>query len=199
MNPRGFPIPLLVAAAVALLLVGGGIVFIISRPSPPPPSSVPQPPAPPTPAPLPPPPRTPAPPPSQIPPPETVGGQTPTLTPPPPPPPAASPLSAPPPLPPPPPPPPQVHALTLEADDYGFYPQSQTSVPRGAVVELTFRVRETNVYFGGLDFRSQKFNTQPVKPGGTVTVAFTADVPFAFSSYWPLSSVLKATGQVTVE
>jgi len=87
--------------------------------------------------------------------------------------------------------------LTLEADDYGFYPAGSIMVPRGANVKLTFKVRNSNVYYGGLDFRSSKFRTAAVKPGESATVEFIADEPFGFSSYWPVSEVLKASGKIT--
>ena len=89
--------------------------------------------------------------------------------------------------------------ITLEADDNGFYPSSEIRVKKGTKVKLTFTVRTTNVYFGGLDFRSSKFRTASVAPGQSTTVEFTADESFGFSSYWPASSRLKARGNVVVE
>lgn len=89
--------------------------------------------------------------------------------------------------------------LTLEADDSGFYPAGNIEVPKGAKVMLTFVVRQANVYFGGLDFRSSKFQTDPVKPGGSTTVEFVADESFTISSYWPASGVLKANIEVIAE
>ena len=92
-----------------------------------------------------------------------------------------------------------VHQFSLEADDYGFYPNPEIIVDKGANVELTFKVRTSNVYYGGLDFRSSKFKTESVKPGETVTVQFTADESFTFTSYWPLSGVFKANGKVIIK
>lgn len=94
---------------------------------------------------------------------------------------------------------PFVHEFNLEADDSGFYPTNVLKIPKGARVKITFLVRPTNVYYGGLDFRSSKFNTKSVKPGGTVDVEFIADESFEFRSYWPFSGVLKATGKFVVE
>lgn len=88
--------------------------------------------------------------------------------------------------------------LGLVADDYGFYPESTIEVPKGAKVALLIAVKDTNVYYGGLEFRSLKFKTGSIKPGGTARVEFIADQSFEFSSYWPLSNVLKATGKVVV-
>jgi hypothetical protein len=94
---------------------------------------------------------------------------------------------------------PQVFEFTLEADDFGFYPQSTIEVPKGAKVKITFVVRTSNVYYGGLDFRSPKFETRQVRPGEKATVEFVADESFTFTSYWPLSGVQKTTGRVIVK
>jgi hypothetical protein len=94
---------------------------------------------------------------------------------------------------------PQAFEFTLEADDFGFYPQSTIEVPKGAKVKITFVVRNSNVYYGGLDFRSPKFETRQVRPGEKTTVEFVADESFTFTSYWPLSGVQKATGRVIVK
>ena len=87
----------------------------------------------------------------------------------------------------------------IEAADSGFYPSGTITVKKGSKVKIHFIVRSTGVYFGGLDFRSSKFRTESVKPGGTTSVEFTADEPFEFSSYWPASGVLKTTGKVVVQ
>jgi hypothetical protein len=79
----------------------------------------------------------------------------------------------------------------VEADDYGFYPSS-IAVPKGSKVKLYFIVRSTNVYYGGLDFRSDTFKTSTILPGGVGNVEFAADSSFVISSYWPLSGVKKA-------
>jgi hypothetical protein len=93
----------------------------------------------------------------------------------------------------------QVFEFTLEADDSGFYPQSTIEVPKGSKVKITFVVRTSNVYYGGLDFRSPKFETRQVRPGEKATVEFVADESFTFTSYWPISGVQKATGKVIVK
>ncbi|OHA48675.1 MAG: hypothetical protein A2806_00925 [Candidatus Terrybacteria bacterium RIFCSPHIGHO2_01_FULL_48_17] len=93
---------------------------------------------------------------------------------------------------------PQIVSYIVEADDNGLYPAT-ISVPRDATVNLTFKVRSTNVYYGGLDFRSTKFVTSSVPPGGETTVTFTADATFTYTSYWPASGVKKADGTITVQ
>ena len=90
-------------------------------------------------------------------------------------------------------------SFRIEADDRGFYPSGSITVGKGTKVKLTFTVRTENVYYGGLDFRSPKFNTASVKPGGSTSVEFTAGESFQFSSYWPASGVLKATGKIVAE
>ena len=94
---------------------------------------------------------------------------------------------------------PVVSTFTIEADDRGFYPSSEIRVKKGSKVKLTFVVRKTNVYFGGLAFRSSKFKTGPVGPGGNTSVEFVADESFEFKSYWPATNNLKVTGKVIVE
>ena len=94
---------------------------------------------------------------------------------------------------------PLIQEITLEADDAGFYPSSEIKVMKGSKVKLTFVVRTSGVYYAGLDFRSSKFNTSRIDPGGFTTVEFTADESFEFKSYWPSSGVLKATGKIIVE
>ncbi|MDP3999232.1 MAG: DUF5667 domain-containing protein [bacterium] len=87
----------------------------------------------------------------------------------------------------------------IEADDKGFYPEAILFVKKGARVKIHFIVRTDNVYYGGLDFRSSKFKTESVKPGGSVDVEFIADESLGFSSYWPASGVLKASGKIVVQ
>ncbi len=93
----------------------------------------------------------------------------------------------------------QAIEIKIEADDRGFYPDSTITVKKGAKVKINFMVRETNVYYGGLDFRSSKFKTASAKPGETAAVEFTADESFEFTSWWPASNVLKSTGKVVVQ
>jgi hypothetical protein len=85
----------------------------------------------------------------------------------------------------------------------GFYKDdveiSSIKFAKGSSVSLTFKVRFEDVYFGGLDFRSPKFSTPRVNPGGVTTVEFTADADFAIMSYWPSSNRLKATLLVDAE
>lgn len=93
----------------------------------------------------------------------------------------------------------QLRTFTIEADDSGFYPSGKINVNKGDRVKITFVVKTTNTYFGGLDFRSIVWgDTGTVKPGESKTVEFTADNTFTFTSYWPISSVKKSDGQVVV-
>lgn len=94
---------------------------------------------------------------------------------------------------------PETLEVKLEADDFGFYPTNIVRARKGSKVKLHFIVRADRVYYVGLDFRSAKFKTPSIKPGGVTSVEFTADESFEFSSYWPASERLKATGKVVVE
>ncbi|MDP3785126.1 MAG: DUF5667 domain-containing protein [bacterium] len=96
---------------------------------------------------------------------------------------------------------PTVSALAefkVEADDGGFYPTNVISVTKGSKVRLHLLVRTDKVYFGGLDFRSDKFKTESVKPGGSTSVEFVADESFVITSWWPVSSVRKADLKIEV-
>lgn len=92
-----------------------------------------------------------------------------------------------------------IKEIKLEADDSGFYPDSAIRVAKGSKVRLTFAIRSTNVYYGGLDIRSDVFKTSVIKPGSSATVEFTANESFEFTSYWPLTGIKKATGRVVAE
>jgi hypothetical protein len=95
----------------------------------------------------------------------------------------------------------QTQTLTeakVEADDYGFYP-SNLEFTKGTKVKLYLYVKSNNVYYGGLDFRSEKFKTEPIKPGQKTEVEFIADKDFIIESYWPLSNVKKAELKVVVK
>ena len=97
------------------------------------------------------------------------------------------------------PPAPKVKEFVIEGDDDALYPDTIT-VKKGDAVKITFLVRTKEVYFGGLDFRSDVWGTtNKIKKGGNATVEFTADKSFEFKSYWPASNKLKATGQIIVE
>ncbi|GIW65706.1 MAG: hypothetical protein KatS3mg094_225 [Candidatus Parcubacteria bacterium] len=91
-----------------------------------------------------------------------------------------------------------IKELKVEADDYGFYPAS-IKVPRNTKVILYLIVKNQNVYYGGLDFRSKKFKTEPIKPGQSTKVEFTTDESFVIESYWPLSNVKKSELKVIVK
>ncbi|MEW6722265.1 MAG: hypothetical protein AB1324_03315 [Candidatus Micrarchaeota archaeon] len=88
--------------------------------------------------------------------------------------------------------------FTVEADDNAFYPPSPIQVNEGDMVKITFVVRSSNVYFGGLDFRSPKFKTAALKPGESGSVEFVADESFTITSYWPASGVRKSDLSVEV-
>lgn len=132
---------------------------------------------------------TPTPTPSPTPPP--AGGPSPTPTPAPSEAPTPQPTPAPSPEPTPQPPPlPPVESYTVTADDSSANPSTIT-VSKGATVNLTFQLKSTGVYFGGLDFRSSVINTGTINAGGSKTVTFTAQQSFNFTPYWPASNVAK--------
>lgn len=88
--------------------------------------------------------------------------------------------------------------LTITADDRSFYynnqPINSINAKPGEKLKITFRTLTSNVYYGGLDFRSEDFgiNTGKVKPGDETKVEITIDKEGTITSYWPLSGVKKA-------
>ncbi len=95
------------------------------------------------------------------------------------------------------------YGFLIDADDFGFYLNANRvdaiSVKKNSKVNIKFTVRNDRVYYGGLDFRSPKFTTAQVRPGGSAEVEFIADSAFTISAYWPISSVLKETLKVVIE
>ena len=104
----------------------------------------------------------------------------------------------PPAVPPPPREPPEqiIRQFTIEADDRDATP-SKISVNAGDTVEITFMVKTTNVYFGGLDFRGGPVDTGTIDPGESKMVSFTASETFKIIPYWP-SSGTKKSYRITV-
>ena len=93
--------------------------------------------------------------------------------------------------------------FTIEADDIAFYMNSEDlsaiSVNKGEMVEITYNVRSTNVYYGGLDFRGCGQSSATVSPGGSIVVKFTADSTCTITSYWPTSGVVKDSMTVNMQ
>ena len=92
-----------------------------------------------------------------------------------------------------------IQTFSVAADDNGATPAAIT-VPKGAIVQITFNVAATNVYYGGLDFRSSVVNSGTVYSGQSKTISFTANESFSFTPYWPASNIAKSyTINVTVQ
>ncbi len=87
--------------------------------------------------------------------------------------------------------------FTIFADDRSLNPDS-ISVKKGDSVKMIFKVRRDEVYYGGLDFRSDYFTTGTIGYGMENSSEFVAERTFEFSSYWPKTQHLKATGKVYV-
>ncbi len=85
---------------------------------------------------------------------------------------------------------PVIQTFSVAADDSGATPAAIT-VPKGTIVQITFNVAATNVYYGGLDFRSNVVNSGTVYSGQSKTISFTANESFSFTPYWPASSIAK--------
>ncbi len=95
-----------------------------------------------------------------------------------------------------------VKEFSIEADDYGFYLNSQkissVSVNKEEVVKITFQVKKEQVYYNGLDFRGCGQDTPDTKPGAFVDIQFTVDSTCTITAYWPASDVAKASLQIIV-
>ncbi len=90
-------------------------------------------------------------------------------------------------------------SYSIDANDNRASPSSLT-IPKGTEYTITFNVDSTGVYYGGLSFRSSKFNSpDKVSPGNSwTTPTLTADESFTVGAYWPSSGVHKWDLQVTV-
>jgi hypothetical protein len=84
---------------------------------------------------------------------------------------------------------PTIQAFTISADDNSANP-NQITVTKNAIVEITFNVG-SDVYYGGLDFRSSVVNSGTISANSSKTISFKADQSFAFTPYWPASNVSK--------
>lgn len=78
----------------------------------------------------------------------------------------------------------------IEADDSSAN-LTTINVSKGTTVGITFKVKSTGVYFGGLDFRSDKVSTGTIQAGGSKTIEFVADSSTEFVPYWPASNQRK--------
>jgi len=94
---------------------------------------------------------------------------------------------------------PETKEFSILADDHKFDP-STISVSKGETVKITFNFNDAEIYYGGLDIKSDYFTTKYRKSDSekTKTAEFVADKSFSFTSYWPSSGVKKATGKVEV-
>ena len=83
-----------------------------------------------------------------------------------------------------------IQNFSITADDNTATPKEIT-VTKNAIAEITFNVSATNVYYGGLDFRSSVVNSGTIHSGESKTISFTATNSFEFTPYWPSSQVAK--------
>lgn len=97
----------------------------------------------------------------------------------------------------PPPTEPKITSYVVKADDSSLDPKIIT-VKKGEILKITFQVSKNNVYYGGLDFRSDYFKTKTVLPRDSIEITLTPDKSFSYTSYWPSSGVQKTTGQINV-
>ena len=94
---------------------------------------------------------------------------------------------------------PTIKNFTITADDTSATP-AEISVPKGTIVEVTFKVAATNVSSGGLDFRSSALKSGTIQAGGSKTISFTANQSFVFTPYGPANNLIKPyTIKVTVQ
>lgn len=90
-----------------------------------------------------------------------------------------------------------VTPFTILATDFKFDPNNIT-VNKSDNVRIVFTFNDSEIYFAGLDIRSNYFTVEYRPSQGNKTVEFVAEQAFEFRSYWPSSGVLKAVGKVNV-
>lgn len=81
-------------------------------------------------------------------------------------------------------------SFSIKANDDSASPTT-LNVKKGDAIKVTFNVEQNEVYHGGLEFKSDVVDSQPIKPGSSDTVSFTADKSFDFTPYWYQSSIKK--------
>jgi hypothetical protein len=81
-------------------------------------------------------------------------------------------------------------SFTINANDDSADVKT-VNVKKGDSVSITFNVKEEGTYYGGLQFKSDTVSSDPIKPGKSGTVTFTADKSFDFTPYWYESNVKK--------
>ncbi|HSX15248.1 MAG TPA: cupredoxin domain-containing protein [Candidatus Saccharimonadales bacterium] len=82
--------------------------------------------------------------------------------------------------------------VAITADDTSATPDT-VNVNQGDKVVITFNVKNQGVYHGGLEFKSADpvIESDPIDPGESGNVTFTATKSFKFTPYWYQSGVKK--------
>jgi len=82
--------------------------------------------------------------------------------------------------------------VAITADDTSATPDT-VNVNQGDKVVITFNVKSQGVYHGGLEFKSADpvIESDPIQPGSSGNVTFTATKSFKFTPYWYQSGVKK--------
>ena len=82
--------------------------------------------------------------------------------------------------------------VSITADDTSATPDT-VNVNQGDKVVITFNVKSQGVYHGGLEFKSADpvIESDPIQPGSSGNVTFTATKSFKFTPYWYQSGIKK--------
>ena len=92
-----------------------------------------------------------------------------------------------------------VREYEVLSDDSKFEPSTVSAKP-GELVKITFNVPTSGVSFGGEKIKSDYFEIGRIAPGESHTFEFTMpEESFTVKSYWPSTSIFKASMQVNVE
>lgn len=97
----------------------------------------------------------------------------------------------------------QVKEFRIDSDDSAFYDESGSKITNleldnGDEVKITFFIRKTGTYFGGMTIRGPDFDSGKLDKEEEYVVEFTADGSHKIKSYWPATNKLKATLNVNV-
>lgn len=92
-----------------------------------------------------------------------------------------------------------IKEFSIIADEKHYDPET-IIVNKGDPVKITFNFNDEDIYFGGLDIKSDYFTVKYRKSDSerSKTVEFTAENSFSYTGYWPGTSKRKATGYVSV-
>lgn len=97
----------------------------------------------------------------------------------------------------------KLKVFRIDSDDDDFYDEEgnvlkDLELEKGDEVTITFFIRKTGTYFGGMTIRGPDFDSGKLDKEEEYIVTFTADESHQIKSYWPATNKLKAKLNINV-